>query len=120
MKLFLMLILLLSCLNLEGFPQAKKASSRAVAASASAFTIEELKKLQALLETSLGNIVIEFFPDKAPVHVNYFAGLVKSGFYTGTTFHRVILRGIIQAGDPLSKDPAKKALYGSGGLKKLK
>jgi len=123
MKLFLMLILLLSCLNLEGFPQAKKASSRAVAAStpsASAFTIEELKKLQALLETSLGNIVIEFFPDKAPVHVNYFAGLVKSGFYTGTTFHRVILGGIIQAGDPLSKDPAKKALYGSGGLKKLK
>ena len=68
----------------------------------------------------MGNIVIEFFPDKAPVHVNYFAGLVKSGFYTGTTFHRVILGGIIQAGDPLSKDPAKKALYGSGGLKKLK
>jgi cyclophilin family peptidyl-prolyl cis-trans isomerase len=57
--------------------------------------------------------------DQAPRHAGYFAELVKSGFYDGTTFHRVILRGIIQGGDPLSKDPAKKALYGSGGLKKL-
>jgi cyclophilin family peptidyl-prolyl cis-trans isomerase len=84
------------------------------------FTVEELKGLQAVLQTSLGEIVLEFFPDHAPAHVNYFAGLVKTGFYDGTTFHRVILRGIIQGGDPLSKDPSKKALYGTGGLKKLK
>src|SRR2546426_5445483 len=120
MKDLLLLLLLLLCLRIEGFTQTKKASSRTALASAPAFTIEELKKLQAVLETSLGNIVIEFFPDKATAHVNYFAGLVKSGFYTGTTFHRVILHGIVQAGDPLSKDPTKKALYGSGGLKKLK
>ncbi|MCI0423712.1 MAG: peptidylprolyl isomerase [Acidobacteria bacterium] len=68
----------------------------------------------------MGQIVLEFFPDLAPMHVNYFAGLVKTGFYDGTTFHRVILRGIIQGGDPLSKDPLKKSLYGTGGLKKLK
>ena len=121
MRDFLILTLLLLCL--EGLPQSKKAKSRAVPASAPSvqtLSIEELKKVQAVLETSLGNIVIEFFPDKATAHVNYFAGLVKSGFYTGTTFHRVILRGIVQAGDPLSRDPTKKALYGSGGLKKLK
>ena len=123
MRNLLLLILLLLCLKIEGFPQGKRASSRAVSASgpsAPVFTIEELKNLQAVVETSLGHIIIEFFPDKAPAHINYFAGLVKSGFYTGTTFHRVVLRGIIQAGDPLSKDPAKKALYGSGGLKKLR
>ncbi len=64
--------------------------------------------------------MIEFFPDKAPAHVRYFANLAKSGFYQGTTFHRVVLRGIIQGGDPISKDPSKRALYGTGGLKKLK
>jgi cyclophilin family peptidyl-prolyl cis-trans isomerase len=84
------------------------------------FTLEELQGMQAVLETSLGQIVLEFYPDLAPTHARYFAGLVKTGFYDGTTFHRVILRGIIQGGDPLSKDPAKKALYGTGGLKKLK
>jgi peptidyl-prolyl cis-trans isomerase B (cyclophilin B) len=111
-------LLLLLCVEVTGLSQAKRAPSQP--APAPTFSLDELKKLQAVLETSKGNIVIEFFPDKAPAHVNYFAGLVKTGFYKGTTFHRVILRGIIQGGDPLSKDPAKRALYGSGGLKKLK
>jgi cyclophilin family peptidyl-prolyl cis-trans isomerase len=88
--------------------------------SAPAMSTEELEELQAVLETSKGDIVIQFYPEKAPDHVRYFTGLVKSGFYNGTTFHRVILRGIVQGGDPLSKDPAKKGLYGTGGLKKLK
>jgi cyclophilin family peptidyl-prolyl cis-trans isomerase len=103
------------------FPQTKKSRPVSAPASPSAtFSQEELSKLQAVLETSLGQIVIEFYPDKAPAHVNYFASLVKAGFYKGTTFHRVILRGIVQGGDPLSKDPGKKALYGSGGMKRLK
>ncbi|MFN8009559.1 MAG: peptidylprolyl isomerase [Terriglobia bacterium] len=80
----------------------------------------ELAGLQAVFDTSMGQIIIQFHPEKAPNHTQYVAGLVKSGFYDGTTFHRVILRGIIQGGDPFSKDPSKKALYGSGGLKKLK
>ena len=106
-----------------GFPQAKKPQARpvsATAAPAQTWSLDELKKLQAVLQTSKGDIVIEFLPDKAPGHVRYFVNLAKSGFYQGTTFHRVILRGIIQGGDPFSKDPAKRALYGSGGLKKLK
>jgi peptidyl-prolyl cis-trans isomerase B (cyclophilin B) len=115
--------LALLCLGAFGFSQAKKPAARQLAASAPvapALSVEELKKLQAVVQTSKGDIVIEFLPDKAPSHVNYFAALVKSGFYSGTTFHRVILRGIIQGGDPFSKDPAKRAMYGSGGLKKLK
>jgi len=83
-------------------------------------TQEELQGMQAVLETSHGQIVLEFYADLAPAHVKYFAGLVKTGFYDGTTFHRVILRGIVQGGDPLSKDPTKKSLYGTGGLQKLK
>ena len=84
------------------------------------FTQEELQGMQAVLETSRGQIILEFYANLAPSHVKYFAGLVKTGFYDGTTFHRVILRGIVQGGDPLSKDPTKKSLYGTGGLQKLK
>jgi cyclophilin family peptidyl-prolyl cis-trans isomerase len=115
-------LLLWLCLAASGMTQDKKPSKSAASTVApmSSFSVEELKKLQAVLETSMGEIVIEFYPEKAPTHVNYFAGLVKSGFYNGTTFHRVILRGIIQGGDPLSKDPSKRALYGTGGLRKLK
>ena len=88
-------------------------------ASTPVASLEELKGLQAVLETSMGDIVLQFYTDKAPKHAQYIAGLMKAGFYSGTTFHRVILRGIIQGGDPLSRDPGKRALFGSGGLKKL-
>lgn len=109
-------------LKLNALSQAKKPSPRPTTNSArqTALSKEDLSKLQAVLETSLGNIMIEFYADKAPNHVSHFVALVKSGFYKGTTFHRVIPRGIIQGGDPLSKDPSKRMLYGSGGLRKLK
>jgi peptidyl-prolyl cis-trans isomerase B (cyclophilin B) len=48
--------------------------------------------------------------------VGYFMKLARSGAYDGTVFHRVIRLGIIQGGDPLSKDPAKAKQYGTGGL----
>ncbi len=51
-----------------------------------------------------GEIVIRFFPDKAPGHVSNFARLAREGVYDGTTFHRVIPGFMIQGGDPLSQD----------------
>jgi len=101
-------------------PSVAPKSPAVPAPSLPSFTQEELQGMQAVLETSQGQIVLEFYADTAPSHVKYFAGLVKTGFYDGTTFHRVILRGIVQGGDPLSKDPTKKSLYGTGGLQKLK
>ena len=59
-------------------------------------------------------------PDLAPNHVGYFMKLAREGAYNGTIFHRVIKYGIVQGGDPLSKDPAKAKLYGTGGLGVLK
>ena len=57
----------------------------------------------AVIETTLGNIELEFLEDKAPGHVKNFKDLSKKGFYDGTIFHRVIPGFMIQGGDPNSK-----------------
>jgi cyclophilin family peptidyl-prolyl cis-trans isomerase len=75
---------------------------------------------QAVVETTAGTFVIDLRPDLAPNHVEYFMKLAQAGSYKGTTFHRVIRHGIIQGGDPLTKDAAKAKLYGTGGLGVLK
>lgn len=63
---------------------------------------------------TLGEIVLRFFPDVAPNHVNNFVKLAKQGFYNGTTFHRVIPGFMIQGGDPNSKNP-DRSTHGMGG-----
>ena len=68
----------------------------------------------AVIETKFGNIELEFFPDKAPKHVENFIKLAKSGFYDGTIFHRVIPGFMIQGGDPNTKGMDKNT-YGTGG-----
>src|SRR6476646_10337187 len=75
---------------------------------------------QAVLDTSLGTVIIDLRPDLAPNHVGYFMKLAGEKGYDGTIFHRVIRDGIVQGGDPLTKDPAKAGLYGTGGLGVLK
>jgi peptidyl-prolyl cis-trans isomerase B (cyclophilin B) len=62
----------------------------------------------------IGEIVLRFFPDVAPGHVTNFVTLAQSGFYNGTTFHRVIPGFMIQGGDPNSKSPDRSS-HGMGG-----
>jgi cyclophilin family peptidyl-prolyl cis-trans isomerase len=57
-----------------------------------------------VIETGLGRIVIEFYPDVAPEHCRAFKRLASTGFYNGTTFHRVVPDFVIQGGDILSRD----------------
>ena len=71
---------------------------------------------EAVVETAKGSFTIRLLPEVAPKHAALFVKTAKAGAYDGTTFHRIIAGGIIQGGDPLTKDPAKAALYGSGGL----
>jgi peptidyl-prolyl cis-trans isomerase B (cyclophilin B) len=71
---------------------------------------------QAVVQTALGTFVIQLLPQAAPNHVGYIIDRARAGAYDGTTFHRAIKHGIIQGGDPLSKDPAKIGQYGTGGL----
>jgi cyclophilin family peptidyl-prolyl cis-trans isomerase len=64
------------------------------------FTVDASKQYIATLETEKGNIVIQLFPDKAPLAVNSFLFLARQGWYDGVTFHRVIPGFAAQAGDP--------------------
>lgn len=69
----------------------------------------------ALIKTSKGEMVVEFWPDVAPKTVENFQKLAKEGFYNGTSFHRIIKGFMAQGGDPLTKDPSKEESWGTGG-----
>jgi peptidyl-prolyl cis-trans isomerase B (cyclophilin B) len=83
-------------------------------------TAAEMANKQAVVNTTAGTFVIDLRPELAPNHVGYFIKLAREGAYARTTFHRVIKHGIIQGGDPLSRDAAKAKLYGTGGLGMLR
>ena len=69
----------------------------------------------AILKTKFGEMEIVLFPELAPKHVESFIKLAKSGYFNGTIFHRVIPGFMIQGGDPNTKDPSKRQMYGTGG-----
>jgi peptidyl-prolyl cis-trans isomerase B (cyclophilin B) len=68
----------------------------------------------AIIKTTEGDMVVEFWTDAAPKTIENFKTLAKKGFYDGTAFHRVIKGFMIQGGDPLTKDPSKEASWGTG------
>jgi cyclophilin family peptidyl-prolyl cis-trans isomerase len=68
----------------------------------------EEKREVAVIKTTMGDITFELLPDVAPKMVENFKELANSGFYNGTTFHRVMNGFMIQGGDPLSKDDDPK------------
>jgi len=69
----------------------------------------------AVIKTSEGEMVVQFWTDAAPKTIENFKKLARSGFYNGTIFHRIVKGFMIQGGDPNSKDPAKENSYGAGG-----
>lgn len=72
------------------------------------------QKEVAVIKTSEGEMVAEFWSDVAPNTVENFKKLAKSGFYDGTAFHRIVKGFMIQGGDPLTKDPSKESRWGTG------
>lgn len=68
----------------------------------------------AVMHTNHGRIVLRFFPDKAPNHVEKFKERSREGFYDGTKFHRVIPGFMIQGGDPNSRSD-DRSRHGTGG-----
>jgi cyclophilin family peptidyl-prolyl cis-trans isomerase len=81
---------------------------------------EDPSSLEALITTDLGTIHFEFYPDKAPKHVQQFIKLARQGYYDGSAFHRVMPKAIIQGGDPLLKTEATpRERWGTGGLNQI-
>jgi peptidyl-prolyl cis-trans isomerase B (cyclophilin B) len=68
----------------------------------------------AVIKTTMGEMVLEFWPDVAPKTVENFKSLAKKGFYDGTAFHRIIDGFMIQGGDPFTKDASKSDRWGQG------
>lgn len=98
----------------EAKPAAKTAKPAAKPAKTPAKTAEKPAAAEAaansnkvLIKTSLGDITVELYPDKSPKSVENFLGYVKSGFYDGTVFHRVIEGFMIQGGG-FTKDLRQK------------
>jgi len=74
------------------------------------------KNSTAVIDTTQGQIKIEFYPDVAPNHVKNFQDLASYGFYDGIVFHRIVPGFVIQAGDPNTKnDSASRDTWGTGG-----
>jgi cyclophilin family peptidyl-prolyl cis-trans isomerase len=63
-------------------------------------TIDQARSYEATIRTESGDIVVELFPDVAPIAVNSFIFLAENGWYDGVTFHRVIPGFVAQGGDP--------------------
>jgi peptidyl-prolyl cis-trans isomerase B (cyclophilin B) len=96
----------------------------AVLLSSALFAAEEKKEEKtsmnatnevAVIKTSEGEMVVQFWTDAAPNTIENFKKLAREDFYDGTIFHRIVKGFMIQGGDPNSKDPAKENSYGQGG-----
>ena len=79
-------------------------------------TLAEMTGKQAVIETDLGVIAIDLRPELAPNHVGLVMRLAADGALDDTTFHRMVRHGIVQGGDPLTREPGRAAEYGRGGL----
>ena len=76
---------------------------------------QSASEVEAVVTTEMGVIRFEFEPSKAPKHVQQFIDLARRGYYNGSAFFRVVANGMIQGGDPNTKDEAKQRSWGTGG-----
>ncbi len=82
--------------------------------------IDPQKQYTATLKTDKGDIVMQLFPDKAPMAVNSFVFLARDGWYNNTTFHRVIPNFVAQAGDPSGSGYGHPGYYFNDEISDLK
>ena len=78
------------------------------------FMSTEKENNVAVISTNFGDMVVDFYPDIAPLHVDSFMALANEEYFNGTTFHRVIPGFMIQGGDPNSRNE-NRATHGTGG-----
>jgi len=84
------------------------------------FNIDITKQYIATIQMEKGDIVIELFPDKAPLAVNSFVFLAREGWFDGVTFHRVIPGFAAQAGDPSGTGKGNPGYFFNNEITELK
>ena len=117
MKRFALAFLASLAVSAFAFARAAEVAKPAAAASTADSKKDNVNSTNevAIIKTPQGEMVVEFWSDVAPKTVENFKKLAREGFYDGTAFHRVIKGFMIQGGDPLTKDPSKEAMWGTGG-----
>jgi len=70
------------------------------------------KETYAVIETSMGSIKVELYPDKMPITTENFIKLANDGFYNGLVFHRVVKGFVIQGGGYYPNGTMKHSPYG--------
>ncbi len=74
--------------------------------------LDQAKGPKATIKTNHGDIVIQLFPEEAPMTVENFVLLAQKGYYDGVTFHRVISDFMIQGGDPEGTGAGGQSIWG--------
>lgn len=74
--------------------------------------LDQAKGPKATIKTNHGDIVIQLFPEEAPMTVENFVRLAQKGYYDGVTFHRVISNFMIQGGDPEGTGAGGQSIWG--------
>ena len=74
--------------------------------------LDQAKGPKATIKTNHGDIVIQLFPEEAPMTVENFFRLAQKGYYDGVTFHRVISDFMIQGGDPEGTGAGGQSIWG--------
>jgi cyclophilin family peptidyl-prolyl cis-trans isomerase len=75
-------------------------------------TLSESEMLVAKVNTTMGDLEIELYPNKTPKTVENFVGLATKGYYDGIIFHRVIDQFMIQGGDPSGTGTGGQSYFG--------
>ena len=108
--------LLISLVLISGFVGSAFAQIMTVEKEFTPMEIDQMKHTAVLINTDEGSFMIELYPEDAPNTVNNFLKLIKSGYYDGVVFHRIIPNFMIQTGDPNTIGPdSNRGLWGQGG-----
>ncbi|WP_317854332.1 peptidylprolyl isomerase [Chakrabartyella piscis] len=74
--------------------------------------LPEVGEEVVLIETNMGDIWLQLYPEEAPLAVENFKALIASGYYDGIIFHRVMDNFMIQGGDPTGTGMGGESAYG--------
>ena len=93
-------VAIVAVLILAACQQEQQSEMKKTYTEAPEMQIDANKSYTATIETTQGQMVVELYPDDAPLAVNSFVFLAREGFYTDVKVHRIIKGFVIQTGDP--------------------